>query len=280
MDTIILSIIVVAVIGLILGICIAVAAKKFAVEVDPRIDEVTGMLPGANCGGCGFAGCSDLAKNIVEGNAPVNKCPVCTPEAVCKIAEFLGQKVEESEKKVAVVLCSGTLSHSKMGAKYNGVLDCRSAVQLNGGSKDCRFGCIGFGTCAHACKFGAIEVIDGLAVVHPELCVGCGQCAEACPRKLIKLVPASARVHIYCNSLEKPALRMKKCTGSCIACRKCVKVEPDKFNVQGFMIRAIYTNPPDESVIEKAQCPRKCLLTPEQHLQAVRDGIKKKEGAA
>ena len=179
-----------------------------------------------------------------------------------------------------MVLCSGTLSHSKMGAKYNGVLDCRSAVQLNGGAKDCRFGCIGFGSCARPCKFGAIEVIDGLAVVHPEICVGCGQCAEVCPRKLIKLVPASAPVHIYCNSLEKPALRMKKCSGSCIACRKCVKAEPDKFNVQGFMVRVIYSNPPDEAVIEKAQCPRKCLLTPEQHLQAVRDGVKKKEGAA
>ena len=123
-------------------------------------------------------------------------------------------------------------------------------------------------------------MIDGLAVVHPEICVGCGQCAEVCPRKLIKLVPASAPVHIYCNSLEKPALRMKKCSGSCIACRKCVKAEPDKFNVQGFMVRVIYSNPPDEAVIEKAQCPRKCLLTPEQHLQAVRDGVKKKEGAA
>lgn len=189
MDMILLSIVVVAVTGMVLGICIAVAAKKFAVEADPRIDEVTGMLPGANCGGCGFAGCADLAKNIVEGKAPANKCPVCTPEAVARIAEYLGQKVEESEKKVAVVLCSGTLSHSKMGAKYNGVLDCRSAVQLNGGAKDCRFGCIGFGSCARACKFGAIEVIDGLAVVHPEICVGCGQCAEVCPRKLIKLVP-------------------------------------------------------------------------------------------
>ena len=280
MDMILLSIVVVAVTGMVLGICIAVAAKKFAVEADPRIDEVTGMLPGANCGGCGFAGCADLAKNIVEGKAPANKCPVCTPEAVARIAEYLGQKVEESEKKVAVVLCSGTLSHSKMGAKYNGVLDCRSAVQLNGGAKDCRFGCIGFGSCARACKFGAIEVIDGLAVVHPEICVGCGQWAEVCPRKLIKLVPASAPVHIYCNSLEKPALRMKKCSGSCIACRKCVKAEPDKFNVQGFMVRVIYSNPPDEAVIEKAQCPRKCLLTPEQHLQAVRDGVKKKEGAA
>lgn len=280
MDMVVLSVLVVAVTGLVLGVCIAVAAKKFAVEVDPRIDEVAALLPGANCGGCGFAGCADLAKNIVEGKAPVNKCPACPAANIEKIAECLGQKVEASEKKVAVVLCSGTLSHSKMGAQYNGILDCRSAVQLNGAGKDCRFGCIGFGTCAHVCKFGAIEVIDGLAVVHPELCVGCGQCAEACPRKLIKLVPASARMHIYCNSLEKPALRMKKCTASCIACRKCLKAAPDKFNPQGFMIRAVYTNPPDESVIEAAKCPRKCLLTPEQHLEAVREDAKKKEGAA
>ena len=207
MDMVVLSVLVVAVTGLVLGVCIAVAAKKFAVEVDPRIDEVAALLPG--------------------------KCPACPAANIEKIAECLGQKVEASEKKVAVVLCSGTLSHSKMGAQYNGILDCRSAVQLNGAGKDCRFGCIGFGTCAHVCKFGALEIIDGLAVVHPELCVGCGQCVETCPRKLIKLVPASARVHIYCNSLEKPALRMKKCTASCIACRKCLKAAPDKFNPAG-----------------------------------------------
>ena len=109
MDMVVLSVLVVAVTGLVLGVCIAVAAKKFAVEVDPRIDEVAALLPGANCGGCGFAGCADLAKNIVEGKAPVNKCPACPAANIEEIAECLGQKVEASEKKVAVVLCSGTL---------------------------------------------------------------------------------------------------------------------------------------------------------------------------
>ena len=181
---------------------------------------------------------------------------------------------------VAVVLCSGTLSNSKMAAGYNGVLDCRSANIMNGGGKACRFGCIGFGTCTRTCKFGAIEVIDGLAVVHPELCVGCGQCAEVCPRKMIKLVPATTQVHVYCNSLEKPVLRRKKCAGACISCRKCIKAEPEKMSSQGFMVRVNYSNAPDASIVEKAQCPAKCLLTPEEHLKAVRDGIKKNEGAA
>jgi len=280
MDTIILSVIAVGITGMVLGVFIAVAAKKFAVQLDPRIEEVTELLPGANCGGCGFAGCSDLAKNMVEGKAPLGKCPVCSAENAEKIAAILGQSAEKKEKMVAVVLCSGTLSNSHMAAGYNGVLDCRSANLMNGGGKACRFGCIGFGTCTRACRFGALEVIDGLAVVHPELCVGCGQCAEVCPRKMIKMVPASVQEHVYCNSLEKPALRHKKCSGACISCRKCVKAEPEKMSSQGFMVRINYTNPPDASIIEKAQCPAKCLLTPEQHLKAVRDGMKKKEGAA
>ena len=280
MDTIILSVIAVGIIGMLLGILIAVAAKKFAVQLDPRIEEVAALLPGANCGGCGFAGCSDLAKNIVAGSAPIGKCPVCSAENNEKIAGILGLTAEKKEKMVAVVLCSGSITNSKAAAGYNGILDCRSANIMNGGGKSCRFGCIGFGSCTRACRFGAIEVIDGLAVVHPDLCTGCGQCASVCPRKLIKLVPASVPVHIYCNSIEKPVVRRKKCAGSCLSCRKCIKAEPEKVSSQGFMVRINYTNPPDADIIEKANCPAKCLLTPEQHLQAVQNNAKKKEGAA
>ncbi len=262
LQTILISIAILALVGLILGAVIAFTAKKFEVESDPRIDDVLAQLPGANCGGCGFAGCSDLAQAIVLKGEDPSKCAAITQEACEAIAKITGKAAsEKTEKKVAVVLCSGGNDKAVRNAQYNGILDCRSAqLVANGGGKGCRFGCLGYGTCAHACPFGAIEIRNGLAVVHSELCVGCGKCEQVCPRKLIKLVPASAKVHIYCNSLDKPVQRRKVCSSACLACRKCIKAAGEEhFSSQGFMIRINYANPPDESVVEKAGCPTGCL---------------------
>jgi RnfABCDGE-type electron transport complex B subunit len=266
MTIILAALIFAAVLGALLALIIGVAAKAFAVETDPRIETVTDMLPGANCGGCGFAGCADFAKAIVEnGNAPT-QCPVASADDAARIAEYLGIKAEEKEKVVAVIKCSGTAAVT-VRSPYNGVGDCRSAVVVAGGAKGCDYGCIGFASCARACPFDAIEIRDGLAVVHPDLCVGCGKCVDTCPKNLIELVPATVDVHIYCNSPEKGALKRKVCKTACIGCRKCAKAadSEDQINIKGFLLEVNYDNPPLPDLVEKTGCPTTALRLASKH---------------
>ena len=208
MNTLILAVIIMAGVGLVLGIVIGIFAKLFRVETDPRIDLVVELLPGANCGGCGMAGCSDFAKAVVSGKAAPSKCPVSSSEQVSAIAKALGIEAGEAFKQKAVVVCGDDREQTLRLAGYNGVADCVSASLVAGGPKGCAYGCLGMGSCARKCPFGAIEMINGLAVVHKELCVGCGSCVAVCPRNVIKLVPADAEVHVYCTSpLKAPAKR-------------------------------------------------------------------------
>jgi Na+-translocating ferredoxin:NAD+ oxidoreductase RNF subunit RnfB len=270
MEIYIAAFITMAVIGILLGVIIGITAKVFKVEVDPRLDLVTELLPGANCGGCGKAGCADFAKSILSGENPPSKCPVASQEQVSAIAKALGIEVGDSVKKVAVVFCGGDHNQEKVQTLYNGVSDCVSASLIAGGPKGCAYGCLGMGSCARACPFNAIEMINGLAVVHPELCVGCGACVDTCPRKLIKLVPNTAKVHIYCSSPEKGAVKMKVCSVPCIACRKCVKAgEEDQFVVDGFSISVNYEAEKllDTSIFENVKCPTGCLLSEAAHLK-------------
>ncbi len=265
MSIALIAVIAVGVLGIVLGVVIGIVAKVFAVEVDERIEKVEELLPGANCGGCGFAGCADFAKGVVAGNATPDQCPVCSPEDITNIAEYLGIVAEEKEKMVAVVKCGGTNSVA-VRAKYNGVADCKSAVLVASGGKGCAYGCLGMASCARACPFDAIELRDGLAIVHEDLCVGCGKCVETCPRNLIDLVPARAEVHVYCNSPEKGAEKMKVCKASCIGCRKCIKAaEEGQMQVEGFLVSTNYDNPPPAELVEAAGCPTQCLKTAKAH---------------
>ena len=197
MMTLLTAIVLMAVLGLALGMVIGWFAKLFRVESDARVELVTELLPGANCGGCGKAGCSDFAKSVVAGENPPSKCPVSSKEQVSAIAMALGIDAGESFQQRAVVCCGGDMEQTVRLANYNGVLDCVSASLVAGGPKGCEYGCLGMGSCARKCPFGAIEIINNLAVIHRELCVGCGNCVAACPRGVIKLVPADAEVHVY-----------------------------------------------------------------------------------
>ncbi len=272
-STILLATLILAGAGLILGLAIGIIYKLFGVPSDPKVELVLELLPGANCGGCGKAGCADFARALVAGETTPGKCPVSSEEVMAQIAQVLGVEIDSlMKKKVAVILCGGDTNQTKVQTLYNGVSDCISASLIAGGPKGCRYGCLGMGSCARACPFGAIEVINGLAVVHNELCVGCGKCVETCPRHLIKLVPADAKVHIYCSSPEKAPVKMKVCNVPCIACRKCVKAgEEGQFTVQGFRVEVNYENSPSPDVIEKAGCPKNCLLTTEKHLEIERN---------
>ena len=181
------SVLVLGTLGLIFGAILAYASKKFAVDVDERVESILDVLPGANCGGCGFPGCGGLANTIVEGKAAVNACPVGGEICATKIGDIMGVSSESEEKQVAKVLCKGNCKSAKDKYKYEGIQDCRSASMLNSGPKDCRFGCLGFGTCKEYCKFDAISVIDGVAIIDEEKCVMCGKCIEVCPKSIIHI---------------------------------------------------------------------------------------------
>lgn len=274
LSTILLATVVLAVSGLILGLAIGVIYKLFEVPTDPKVELVMELLPGANCGGCGKAGCADFARALVADEITPDKCPVSSQEVMAQIAQLLGVSMSSVEKSVAVILCGGDVNQTKVHTMYNGVSDCISASLIAGGPKSCQYGCLGMASCARACPFNAIEIINGLAVVHNELCVGCGKCVDTCPRNLIKLVPAKAKVHIYCSSPEKGPAKMKACNVPCIACRKCMKAgEEGQFLVDGFRLEVNYENYPSPEIIEKAGCPKHCLLTPEQHLAMERNQL-------
>ncbi|MCF7853441.1 MAG: RnfABCDGE type electron transport complex subunit B [Candidatus Pacebacteria bacterium] len=253
------AVIFLVILGGALGFVIALAAKAFAVKTDPRVEEVEELLPQANCGACGYAGCAEFARALVEGEATPENCPVSSPDEVQQIASVLGVSLGERLEKVAVVRCGGDNRLANWNANYNGILDCRSANLVAGGTKACQYGCLGLGTCARACPFDAIEITPhGLAVVHPDVCTGCGKCVAACPRNLIELVPKDAPLHNLCNNPEKGAQSRKVCDVSCIACQKCVKsAEEGQMYMDGFIARVNYENPPSADLAEV--CPTKCL---------------------
>ena len=200
---IILAAVIVGGTGLFIGVFLGVAGKKFAVEVDEREEAILGVLPGNNCGGCGYAGCSGLAAAIVKGEAEVNGCPVGGAPVAEKIGEIMGVSVGSQEKKVAFVKCAGTCEKAKTEYQYTGVQDCLMASQMqDGGAKGCAYGCLGYGLCVDACPFDAIHIVDGVAVVDKEACKACGKCVAACPRKLIEIVPYDMKHLGKCNSKD------------------------------------------------------------------------------
>ena len=215
-----------AALGLGLGTILAIARRIFASEKDERIDFITEVLPSANCGGCGYAGCVALAEAIVKGQAQSNSCPVGGVELAAKIAEIMGEQVEEGVRYRAQVMCSGTNDLAKDKYEYYGIKDCIAANRLAGGSKACPNGCLGLGTCVANCKFDAIKIINGVAAVDYEKCKACGACAAGCPKHIIKLIPFDATHWVGCMSTDKGGVTRKYCDVGCIACKMCEKKCP------------------------------------------------------
>ena len=209
--------------GLLIGILLGIAGKKFYVEVDERETKVREALPGNNCGGCGYPGCAGCAAAIVAGDAPVNACAPAGPENAAAIAAIMGQEAPSGERKVAFVRCNGGTNAVKR-YEYIGVKDCISATKVAGSPLECAFGCLGFGSCVKACQFGAMSIgPNGAAVVDPDKCTDCMACAKACPRHLIVEVPVSKKVHVACANQDKGKAAMSVCTHSCIGCGLCQK---------------------------------------------------------
>ena len=230
MNPIIITVIILTAIGLLVSAILFVVAKKFKVEEDARIDDVEAALPGANCGGCGSAGCRDFATKLVAmddlGNA---LCPVGGSETMSKIAAILGKTVAAQAPKVAVVKCNGTCANRPKTTNYEGYPSCKVKAALYSGDTACAYGCLGCGDCTRVCKFGAIAMDPetGLPVVDESKCTGCGACSKACPKGIIELRPKGPRglkVVVLCSSKDKGAVARKACSAACIGCGKCAKV--------------------------------------------------------
>ena len=230
--TIIWTVVAVTLLGLLLAVVLYLVAKKFKVEEDPRVDEVEKVMPGANCGGCGFAGCRAFAQACVEApNLDNNFCPVGGNEVMKKVAAVLGMEVAEKAPMVAVVRCNGTCENRPKTNEYDGYKSCKVKAALYSGDTGCFYGCLGCGDCVAACQFGAISMdpVTGLPVVDEEKCTGCGACAKACPKKIIELRnkgPKNRRVFVSCVNMEKGATARKACKSACIGCGKCEKACP------------------------------------------------------
>lgn len=216
--------ILVGVIGILIGLLLGFAAIKLEVPVDEKAIAIREILPGANCGGCGYAGCDALAEAIAKGEAPVNGCPVGGAEKASQIGDIMGVSGGDAVKMVAFVKCAGTCEKAGIKANYYGIADCKRAAAIPGrGDKACSFGCMGFGSCVEACQFDAIHVKQGIAVVDKEKCVACGKCIEECPNGLIELVPYDAKWAVSCSNKDKGPKVMAVCDTGCISCGLCEK---------------------------------------------------------
>ena len=230
MEVLLYTILTLCVLGILSAVILYVVAQKFRVEEDPRIDEVEKMLPGANCGGCGFAGCRGMADALVKQDDISSLfCPVGGGDTMKAVAAYLGKAAPEKEPQVATVRCGGTCEKRPRTKEYNGARSCAVASSLYIGETGCAFGCLGYGDCVAACTFGAITIdpATGLPVVDPDKCTACGACVKACPKKIIELRkkwPKNRAVYVSCVSKDKGAVVMKACKAGCIGCGKCEKV--------------------------------------------------------
>lgn len=220
---VIISALILGIIGLILGAALSFASKAFFVEEDSRIAQITALLPGANCGGCGFAGCSNYADAIVNDGEPINRCPSCKQNSLDEISRIVGAKAEKSIKLIAHVRCNGGNNYANKKYEYYGMNDCAAASRLLDGFMECKYGCLGFGNCAAVCPYGSINIINGVAVIDEKTCVGCGACVNTCPKNVISLIRADSSVRIRCSNKDKGALTRKKCSSGCLGCKICEK---------------------------------------------------------
>ena len=227
MNTIIFAAAMVTIIGIICAVVLSAASKIMHVKVDERITLLTDCMPGANCGACGYPGCSAYANALISGNVKTNLCTPGGEAVLLKISSILGVEGESIEKKIAVVNCYCNIGRQQKKMDYKGVYSCEAARALYGGENACAFGCLGYGDCKTVCPSGAICMEEGIARIVPNLCSGCGVCVKTCPNNLISIEKASSRVFVLCKNIEKGAVTRKKCVSGCIACTKCVKECPE-----------------------------------------------------
>ena len=226
---IIWTIAVITLLGILLALILYLVAKRFRVEEDPRIDEVEKAMPGANCGGCGYAGCRAFAESAVKApNLDNHFCPVGGNDTMAKVAAILGYEIQAKAPQVAVVGCNGRCEARPKVNEYDGYASCAVKSLLYTGDTGCSFGCLGCGDCVNACQFGALSMdpATGLPVVDQDKCTACGACMKACPKRLIELRPKGPRgmrVFVSCVNKDKGPVAKKACASACIGCGICAK---------------------------------------------------------
>ena len=264
-----------ALIGLVMGILLAFISKVFAVKTDEKVEMIAECLPGANCGGCGYASCRALAEQIASGNAKINSCRAISEENIKKISEIMGVEEEKSVRMRAQVMCSGTSGRVRFKYNYEGPRDCNAVVKLGGGNKLCLNGCIGYGSCVEKCNFDAIKVVDGVAHINYDNCVGCGACVSACPKNIIKLIPYESAYWVGCMSVDNGKITMKNCDVGCIGCRLCEKnCEAGAIKIENFVASIDY-NKCTGCGICVTKCPRHIIRTGnvKMHRQKILDSV-------
>ena len=247
--------------GVVFGICLAIAGRFFRVKTDPRIEQIAEALPGINCGACGFAGCDAYAEGVARGAEP-NLCIPGGHETALQVARIMGLELDDERQAIrAVVHCQGGTDLCGQRFSYYGIEDCTAANLLQAGPKQCDYGCLGFGNCAEVCPFDAIAMAeDRIPVVNWNKCTGCGTCVRACPRNLIEIVPASIPHYVACSSQDKGKSVKQTCSVGCISCWVCVKKSPEgAVEKDGDLPRLTYPEGVDYSeAMEK--CPMKCFV--------------------
>jgi electron transport complex protein RnfB len=222
--TIVIPILVLGLLGVAFAALLAVSNKRLAVQVNPKLEQLLGCLPGSNCGACGFAGCLGYAEAVAALKAGVDGCLAGGPSVAARIAAVMGTAVEAREAEVAFVACRAGRSISRTKYEYEGVADCQAAAVLFGGDKACAWGCLGLASCERACTFDAIHVNeDGVAVVDRDKCTGCTKCVKSCPRDLIYMVPKSQEVLVACMNHDRGKKAKEVCDIACTACKICEK---------------------------------------------------------
>lgn len=287
MNEILIGIAVLGGLGLVFGLVLAAASKVFYVETDSRLEKLNECLPGANCGGCGYAGCGGYAEAVLGGEAEIGLCASGGNECAQAMGRIMGVNVGEVARKVALVRCSGyksvdsdgNVQGAKLKGTYEGFKDCVAASKVGGnGPLSCKFGCLGYGNCVKACKYDAIHVVDGVAKVDSEKCTGCLACAKACPRDLIIPVDYDKHVIIACASHAKGAVTVRGCSQGCIGCGLCVKICPhDAIKVENNLAVIDYSICTSCGLCA-AVCPKKLIAspvdTPEEVLKIVKEHMK------
>lgn len=254
---------VIALMGLILGLGLAVADKKLAVTKDEKLVQLEENMPGANCGGCGFAGCSAYAEAVFKGEAEIGLCSPGGSALAQKMGEIMGKSVDlTQEKMVAYVHCRGNKDVTETQFSYSGLEDCNAAYLLQAGPNACKEGCLHLGSCMKVCPAEAIyKDSEGFIVVDPDKCIGCGKCTGVCPTGVIRLIPASATYVVACNNHESGAKVRKECKVGCIGCKICeVKFPSSGCHVTSFLSSIDYSADHSQLADACEACPQKCIV--------------------
>lgn len=260
--SILFAFLILAGLGIILGIGLAIADKKLTIEIDPKLEELQSIMPGANCGGCGYAGCSSYAEAVFKGIANPGLCSPGGNELAQKMGLIMDLEVQQQEKMVAYVFCKGNCEKTTKEYDYKGLKDCNAASILFKGDNGCKEGCLHLGSCISVCDSSAISRNSfGEIVVDKDKCIGCGKCTKICPNGVIKLIPYRATHVVACNSHDNGAFVRKVCQAGCIGCKICETKFPESgIKVENFLAKSDYQGSKEELDKAMEACPRKIIV--------------------